>query len=676
MGNAWRNLDKETQELLTRQGVTQADWDRMGADEKTTKLDDAIAKDTINTIQTESGDSASEGSQNLNELIALLGVAAGDQDNFVRALQQESKVRSTIINQVGQVGELQRQNTEAIFNASVFLAEFGITSDDVLKTYTEISATLGRNVILTEEQLKNQTLLRQSLGDYGRGFDDIIKQLDLLNISFEQSVELGEEMMNTARMMGVNMEQFLSNMSRNMNMLNTYNFADGVEGFGRMAAQATRLGLEMSTVSNLAERVMDPEGAIELAANLQVVGGAVGDLADPFRLMYLATNDLAGLQDQLIGVGKDLAVFNEETGQISFPPTAQRQLRALADTLGMSKEEFAEMVKLQTKFEAISNQLSLSILPSGEEGERLEEFIQSMAQVGEGGKFEIAVGDDMIEVEDLTSENIATLTEQMVDQNKTVEEIQVEQLNALEVIQNATTETAAAARDAGIVSGLDPGLIAKGISESFDVITDEFKSGLTDAFDAGFEGLREGVAGSDDIFKVFNDNQIDNNQILNKTLRTEQALYEESSAYYQAQADFIKYQKEQGGIGNSETSGEDVYMPATGYNRFIFDPVKKQTTKLAVGDQLFAFRQPQSPMMNMGGEMNTNTESPTVRVTLDLPREMRLALDGQNMGNFNWRNLVANRDFVQTLKSVLASTNLATAPGPENARSDEIFYMA
>ena len=677
MTNRWSDLDQETKELLTRQGTTQSQWDSLSSADKTTTLDNAIANDTISNIQTETGTSASEGTQNLNELIALLGVAVGDQDNFVKALQQESKVRSTIINQVGQVGELQRQNTEAIFNASVFLAEFGITSDDVLKTYTEISATLGRNVILTEEQLKNQTLLRQSLGDYGRGFDDIIKQLDLLNISFEQSVELGEEMMNTARMMGVNMEQFLSNMSRNMNMLNTYNFADGVEGFGRMAAQATRLGLEMSTVSNLAERVMDPEGAIELAANLQVVGGAVGDLADPFRLMYLATNDLAGLQDQLIGVGKDLAVFNEETGQISFPPTAQRQLRALADTLGMSKEEFAEMVKLQTKFEAISNQLSLSILPSGEEGERLEEFIQSMAQVGEGGKFEIAVGDDMIEVEDLTSENIATLTEQMVDQNKTVEEIQVEQLNALDAIKNATTETAAAARDAGIVSGLEPGLIAKGISESFDVITDEFKSGLTDAFDAGFEGLREGVMGGDDIFKTLNENQVKQNTTLNDALEVETKLYKESSDYFRESMDLVRAEQErQGGVGNTETGSEDVYMPATGYNRFIFDPVKKQTTKLAVGDQLFAFRQPQSPMMNMGGEMNTNTESPTVRVTLDLPREMRLALDGQNMGNFNWRNLVANRDFVQTLKSVLASTNLATAPGPENATSSEIFYMA
>lgn len=677
MTNRWSDLDQETKELLTRQGTTQSQWDSLSSADKTTTLDNAIANDTISNIQTETGTSTSEGTQNLNELIALLGVAVGDQDNFVKALQQESKVRSTIINQVGQVGELQRQNTEAIFNASVFLAEFGITSDDVLKTYTEISATLGRNVILTEEQLKNQTLLRQSLGDYGRGFDDIIKQLDLLNISFEQSVELGEEMMNTARMMGVNMEQFLSNMSRNMNMLNTYNFADGVEGFGRMAAQATRLGLEMSTVSNLAERVMDPEGAIELAANLQVVGGAVGDLADPFRLMYLATNDLAGLQDQLIGVGKDLAVFNEETGQISFPPTAQRQLRALADTLGMSKEEFAEMVKLQTKFEAISNQLSLSILPSGEEGERLEEFIQSMAQVGEGGKFEIAVGDDMIEVEDLTSENIATLTEQMVDQNKTVEEIQVEQLNALDAIKNATTETAAAARDAGIVSGLEPGLIAKGISESFDVITDEFKSGLTDAFDAGFEGLREGVMGGDDIFKTLNENQVKQNTTLNDALEVETKLYKESSDYFRESMDLVRAEQErQGGVGNTETSSEDVYMPATGYNRFIFDPVKKQTTKLAVGDQLFAFRQPQSPMMNMGGEMNTNTESPTVRVTLDLPREMRLALDGQNMGNFNWRNLVANRDFVQTLKSVLASTNLATAPGPENATSSEIFYMA
>lgn len=680
----WNSLSSEQQDVLTRNNVTKDDWDGYTDEQKLDAYDVAQSKFSVSQIQTETENSANESIGNLNELLAMIGVITGDQDKFVKALQQESKVRSTIINQVGQVGELQRQNTEAIFNASVFLAEFGITSDDVLKTYTEISATLGRNVILTEEQLKNQTLLRESLGDQQYAYSNIIEQLDLLNISFEQSVELGQDMMNTARMMGVNMEQFLSNMNRNMNMLNTYNFADGVEGFGRMAAQATRLGLEMSTVSSLAEKVMDPEGAIELAANLQVVGGAVGDLADPFRLMYLATNDLAGLQDQLIGVGKDLAVFNEETGQISFPPTAQRQLRALADTLGMSKEEFAEMVKLQTKFEAISNQLNLSILPSGEEGERLEEFIQSMAQVGEGGKFEIALGKDgeKIAIEDLNQENIAKLTEQMVDQNKTVEEIQVEQLNALDAIQQNTKDTADAGITAGIVAGIEPGLIAKGISESFDVITDDLKTGLKDVFVDGFEGLREGVMGGGDIFEAFN---IFKQSQEEATTATEEGnvtrkgiaksiddLLEVSSPFFIENMDFDEYLKGK----TAETSEGDVYMPATGYNRFIFDPVKKQTTKLAVGDQLFAFRQPQSPMMNMGGEMNTNTESPTVRVTLDLPREMRLALDGQNMGNFNWRNLVANRDFVQTLKSVLASTNLATAPGPENATSSEIFYMA
>ena len=112
MTNRWSDLDQETKELLTRQGTTQSQWDSLSSADKTTTLDNAIANDTISNIQTETGTSASEGSQNLNELIALLGVAAGDQDNFVKALQQESKVRSTIINQVGQVGELQRQNTE------------------------------------------------------------------------------------------------------------------------------------------------------------------------------------------------------------------------------------------------------------------------------------------------------------------------------------------------------------------------------------------------------------------------------------------------------------------------------------------------------------------------------------------------------------------------------------
>ena len=669
----WKTLEPSTRDAIKKHQPdygSEAKFDKESAETRTAIVEKALLAESKEARK----NSLDSGNTGPSDVLTIMGLMTTSQQDFIDALNNEASVRKTIIKEMGLAGDLQRQTSDAIFNASVLTAEYGIELSEVRDVSAGISENLNRNVQLSEEQLAKATLLNKSMGEYGRAFEPLIKQLDLLNVSFEESIELGAELMNTARMMGVNMDSFLQNMSRNMSMINTYNFADGVEGFGKMAAQATRLGLEMSTVSSLAEKVMDPEGAIELAANLQVVGGAVGDLADPFQLMYLATNDLEGLQDRLVGVGKDLAVFNEETGQISFPPTAQRQLRALADTLGMSKEEFAEMVKLQTKFEAISNQLNLSMLPEGEEGERLEEFIQSMAKVGEGGKFMIEMGDGpALAVEDLTQEDLLKLTEQMAEQELTVEDIQKQQLNVLNTIADNTTKTAEAAKNAGIVTGMEPGLIAEKLSDSFDIVTDEFKMGLSDAFEEGFGGLRDDITGVSNVFSDLENAKIEENEKLQEALDTFGLIIGELPDDIASVLDAQEKQH----IDSTEVSEEDVYMPAAGYNRFIFDPVKKQTTKLAVGDELFAFRQPQSPMMNMGGEMNTNNNTQNeVKVTLDLPREMRLALDGQNMGNFNWRNLVANRDFIQTLKSVLASTNLATAPGPDNARSSEIFYMA
>ena len=74
----------------------------------------------------------------------------------------------------------------------------------------------------------------------------------------------------------------------------------------------------MSDVSGLAEKFLDPEGAIDFAAKMQVIGGAAGDLTDPFKLMYMATNDLEGLMDAIVDTAAASATFNEETGEFGF----------------------------------------------------------------------------------------------------------------------------------------------------------------------------------------------------------------------------------------------------------------------------------------------------------------------------------------------------------------------
>jgi len=298
-----------------------------------------------------------------------------------------------------------------------------------------------------------------------------------------------------ARMMGVNMEGFMDNMTQNMDMLNTYNFADGVKGFAKMAAQSERLGISMGTTAKLAEQVMDPEGAIELAANLQVIGGAVGDLADPFKLMYMATNDLGGLQDALVDAGKSLTYFNEETGEISFPPTAQRQLRAMADALGMSKEEFAGMIKMQAKFEAASNQMNLSSFV-GKDADEMKEFVASMAKMGEKGIYQIELEDktgkkEMVNLSDLTKDQVDVLRKIREQQEMTEKDVALEQLSLLDAIKNNTAVMPKQALKAGLIEKLDVGAVQMTLTEGVNAAIDgESVKAIGDAMG---EQMRKGV---------------------------------------------------------------------------------------------------------------------------------------------------------------------------------------
>jgi hypothetical protein len=110
-----------------------------------------------------------------------------------------------------------------------------------------------------------------------------------------------------------------------------------------MVQKSIEFRMNMQNVFDLADKVMSPEKAIDLAANLQVLGGAVGSLGDPFQMMYMATNNVEGLQDALIGAAESLAVYSEENGKFEITGVNLRRARAMADELGMSYQDLSNM---------------------------------------------------------------------------------------------------------------------------------------------------------------------------------------------------------------------------------------------------------------------------------------------------------------------------------------------
>jgi hypothetical protein len=59
-----------------------------------------------------------------------------------------------------------------------------------------------------------------------------------------------------------------------MKLLNKTNFKDGVKGLEAMGKLATKLGVKMDFAAGMSDKLWDIEGAVDMSAQLQVMGGA------------------------------------------------------------------------------------------------------------------------------------------------------------------------------------------------------------------------------------------------------------------------------------------------------------------------------------------------------------------------------------------------------------------
>tara|TARA_R110002020_G_scaffold173410_2_gene364314 strand:+ start:892 stop:3000 length:2109 start_codon:yes stop_codon:yes gene_type:complete len=373
-------------------------------------------------------------------------------------LQKEADTREHIIEQINTTGEASRMMTRNLMEAELETLRWGSTSEDLAKTMGALSSDMGRAFQISPQAIASLDALRVGLDLSSSDLSSLIKQFDIMGIGVDEATGEIEEMSKVARGMGLNVSKFMGSVASNLKMANTFKFRDGVQGFTRMAAQAQRLHFDMSQISKMATDLFDPEAAIDMAANFQIMGGAMGDLTDPFRLMYLATNDIGGLQDAIVGAAEASVMFNEETGEFDISSTELRRMKSMADQLGMSLEDFVTAAKKSKSSTMALKQMGGLELIDPKSGEDMKEFAANMSQM-KGGRFMI----DLPEIGEVALEDIDTKTElealrKLQDQQgMDTKDIALEQLSAQEQIANNT-----AALMAGVTLGAmgdtgDPG---------------------------------------------------------------------------------------------------------------------------------------------------------------------------------------------------------------------------
>ena len=371
---------------------------------------------------------------------------------ILKQLKLESDLHTQINESMGMTGELSELFRDSIISTLPKAAMLGYDIQNISDAITSLSEKTGKLNIIASNTLEQgfetarafgMTLpqLTEAMGEFEKVGYGAADTLDKINKAGMKSASLG-----------LNARKTTQDLKTNIEKLNEYGFKNGVDGLNRMVQKANEFRISMDSVYQVADKVFSPEGALELSANLSVLGGAMGDFADPIKLMYMATNNVEGLQDALIGAAGSLTTYNQEQGRFEITGVNLRKAKAMASELGISYQELAKGAIAASERTAAASALMTSGLVM-EDKER--EFLTNLSQMKDG-KMVIEVpkslmselgGQTEVILEDLTNAQKTTLlANQEAFEKMSTEDIARGQLSAMENIERDIGFMAATAR--------------------------------------------------------------------------------------------------------------------------------------------------------------------------------------------------------------------------------------
>lgn len=347
-------------------------------------------------------------------------------------------VRIGLNNLTGQIQNTFTQGRERVFEFQRAVTDSlpGVRSlggdiKNVGAIIQEVGVAARRNVIANEKEIESLFAASKILGISAQQITDSFLNV---GVGIEEMSDKLNESIDYVRGIGGNARQVMQDVQKNMDQMNRYQFEGGVVGLTKMAAQASMLRFNMTDTFAMAEKVLSPEGAIEVASAFQRLGVAAGNLVDPFALMNASINDPGALQDSLAEVSKQYTYFDEKSRTYKMNPQGVLILREMEQAAGLSAGSLSKMglaaAELDDRLEAI-NDAGLSIV-----NEEDKQYLANIAKM-EDGEYRVTLDNGTKkELAELTQPEFEKLIEQQKTGPKTMEDLQRAQLSVDEIMKN------------------------------------------------------------------------------------------------------------------------------------------------------------------------------------------------------------------------------------------------
>jgi hypothetical protein len=384
----------------------------------------------------------------MNPLKLFASLAAQSGEAVLGQLKAESDLLSEVNSKVGISGELSDGLRKDMVAASVAASEYGVFLKDIGDLYTGMSEKSGKFAIINRDLIEKSVPVATALSKTMSEYADTINEFEKVGLGMDKTNKLLEQTAVKSNSLGLSAKKIAGDIQSNIGKLNEYGFQNGYKGLERMVQKAAEFRMEMSSVTAIADKVFSPEGAIDLAANLQVLGGAVGDFNDPIKLMYEATNNVGGLQDALIGAAGGLATYNQEQGKFEITGVNLRKSKEMAAALGITMGELGKTAIAAAERSSAATALMSNAFDIPDDQ---KEFLTNMSRM-QDGEMKIVVpeslmdkfqGKNEIALDSITKEQATALAEYQKN---------FEKMDAKSIAMSQLTETQQLVRGMDVVA--------------------------------------------------------------------------------------------------------------------------------------------------------------------------------------------------------------------------------
>ena len=336
--------------------------------------------------------------------------------SIYKYLQDSDKIIRQTTLQLGLSGQKADMMRSSFEDSAGFAARLGASIGDIQTVITTFADETGRAKILTSEMLKDFIMIGKGTG---LGVEEAAKlggQLELMGLNARASMEYVQGIVINSEKMGVNTTQVLKNISSNFKQLQKFTFQAGAAGIAKMAEYSAKFKVDMSQALNSAETSRSLEGAINLMANLQVMGGEFAK-ADPFEMLYLSRNAPEEYAKKINEMTKGIANFRKTangTFETFISPMDMDRLETVSKTLGIDKTQLVEQSKRMAEIQRMRQQMIASPLSKSQ-----KEIVEGLAQFDSNtGKFFVKIGDSVKDISKIGANEIKVIQ----TQSKSLEE--------------------------------------------------------------------------------------------------------------------------------------------------------------------------------------------------------------------------------------------------------------